>query len=597
MAIAIRPGTPVTTAVDGPAHEGFGLKPIRRYTSDVPMSHLKPQRTFASLALVAILTGIGCGGSLTRAQDALAVGDEPTAEKHLRKAVKSSATEAEASRLLAVIVAKRGDELAADQPKQAEDHYREALALDTRNEAARVGLARLLLKRGFTQEANELLSAKGCTACGRLVSMMIHQNADAAYTAGDIPGARALYQQAFADGKDPLDALGIVRTYLVPGHIDLDQAVIALTSAASLISGGQVEAEQQFALLRAALLEAAAAAHNNDMIEALFKIKTYVLQEEPEYELRFRISQTQFRNGDSDQAIERITTLLENSGQYIDPTQREVMNAALVVMFGARAAQHLQAGDAVGAAKDIGAGLKIDPNNSRLKLQQVLAIAAGRLDLAFTQIEKVSDSKDKNEVQAILYSLRVLEELDAGKMAKVYEALDKAQQLGPNLPEVLLARAWVLAESRNEDIKKVNDLQDVRKLSGFSWPQGRVNQYAGALANLDRARRLVREQGVLHPFRGPGFEARATALKDKIAKFYPHKVQWHSGGAMLELACETGQKSAEYRGPRYLKGSAVASPGFPAEIPIKEPGIVYIDYDGKQIAVVVEANTYIIVNL
>jgi tetratricopeptide (TPR) repeat protein len=429
--------------------------------------------------------------------------------------------------------------------------------------------------------------------------MMVHQNAEAAFVAGDIAGARALFQQAFADGKDPLAALGVARTFLAPGFIDLEQAAAALTSASSLIAGGQVEAEQQFQQIRAQLLDAAAVAHNTEMIEAVFKIKTYVLQEEPEFDLRFRVSQTQFRNGDSDAAILRITTMLETSGQYIDPTQREVWNAALVVMYGARAAQHLQAGNPVGAAKDIAAGLKIDPNNSRLKLQQALAIAAnGRLELAFTEVDKVANSQDKTEVQAILYALRVFEGLDAGKMAKVYEDLDKAQRLGPNLPEVLLARAWVLAESRNEDIKKVDDLQDVRKLSGFTWPGGRINQYGGALAYLDRARRAVKEQGVLHPFRGPGFEVRATGLKEKIVAFYPYKVQFHSGsGALLELACETGQKTAEYRGPRYLKGSAVASPGFPAEIAVKEPGIVYVDYDGKQLAIVVEANTYMVVNL
>lgn len=562
------------------------------------MSHLKPKRTFASLALVAILAATGCGGSLTRAKEALSIGDETTAEKHLRKAVKSDSTRTEAGVLLAKIVAKRGDELAADQPKVSEENYREALALDPNNEPARVGLAKLLLKRGFTKEANELLAFPGCTACTRLVAMQVHSNADAAFAAGDIPGARTLYQQAFADSKDPLDALGIVRTYLAPGHQDLPQAVAALASAAPLIAGGQVEAEQQFQLLRTQLLEAAAAARDGEMIDGLFQIKTYVLQGEPEFDLRFRVAQTQFRSGDSDAAIERITSMLATSGQYIDPTQREVMNAALVVMYGARAAQHLQAGDPVGAAKDIGAGLKIDPNNSRLKLQQVLAIAANRLELAFTEIDKVNDSKDKTEVQAILYALRVFEELDAGKMAKVYESLDKAQRLGPDVPEVLLARACVLAESRNEDVKKVSDLQDVRKLSGFTWPGGRINQYGGALAYLDRARRQVKEQGVLHPFRGPGFEARATALKDKIAAFYPYKVTWRSGsGALLELSSEGGQKTAEYRGPRYLKGSAVASPGFPAEIEIKAPGIVYLDVDGKQIAIVIEANTYVVVNL
>ncbi len=585
--------------IEGLPAEGLAPQPFDDISASVPMSHYKPKRTFASLALVAVLAGIGCGGgSLIKAQDALAVGDEANAEKHLRKALKNGATQTEAAKMLSVMLTKRGDELAADQPKDAEAYYREALELTPSHEQARTGLARLLLKRGFTTEANELLTYPGCTACGRLISMMVHGNAEATYAAGDILGAREQFQKAFADGKDPLAALGVVRTYLAPGFVDLQQAKANLEAASKLIAGGQVEAETQFQALRVQLLEAAAAAHDTEMIEALFKVKTYVLEEEPEFDLRFRISQAQFRNGDSDAAIERITTMLETSGQYIDPTQREVWNAALVVMYGARAAQHLQAGDPVGAAKDIGAGLKIDPTNSRLKLQQVLAIAANRLELAFTEIDKVANSKDKTEVQAILYALRTLEELDAGKMAKVYESLDKAQQLGPNLPEVLLARACVLAESRNEDIKKIEDLQDVRKLSGFSWPGGRINQYGGALAYLDRARRQVKEQGVLHPFRGPGFEVRATALKDKIAAFYPYKVQYHAGsGALLELASENGQKTAEYRGPRYLKGSAVASPGFPAEIAVKEPGIVYIDYDGKQIAVVVEANTYIVVNL
>lgn len=563
------------------------------------MSHFKPQRTFASLALVALLAGTGCsGGSLIRAQDALAVGDDATAEKHLRKALNNSSTKAEAARMLAVMLAKRGDSLASDTPKDSEANYREALALDPGNEQARTGLARLLLKRGFTQEANELLAAKDCTACGRLVSMMKLQSAEATFAAGDVMNARAQYQAAFAEGKDPLAALGMVRTYLAPGFVDLEQAKASLEAASKLIAGGQVEAETQFQALRVQLLEAAAAAHNTEMIEQLFKVKTYILQEEPEFDLRFRISQSQYRHGDSDAAIERITTMLETSGQYIEPTKREVWNAALVVMYGARAAQYLEAGDPVGAAKDIAAGLKIDPANTRLKLQQVLAIAANRLELAFTEIDKVPNGKDKTEVQAILYAQKTLEELDAGKMAKVYDSLTKAQQLGPDIPEVLLARAYVLAESRNEDIKKVDDLRDIRKLSTFSWPSGRINQYGGALAYLDRALRQAKAQGNLHPFRGPGFEVRAKALKDKITAFYPYKVRYHSGsGAVLELACETGQKTAEYRGPRFLKGSAVASPGFPAEIAIKEPGIVYIDYDGKQIAVVIEANTYVVVNL
>lgn len=564
------------------------------------MSHLKRQHLFASLALSVTLVGVGgCGGSLTRARDALAVGNDADAEVQLRKALKNSSSHNEAAMLLSVLLVRRAEKLGSDEPKAAEDLFREALGLDARNEGARTGLARLLMKRGFMQEANDLLTVKGCSSCGRLLAMMVHQSAAQAIATNDILGARTLYQQAFEQGNDPLDALGVVRTLLVPAYRDLDQAVAVLASAAPLIAGGQVEAEAQFQDLRVQLLVAAAESRNNDMIEALFKIKTYVLQDEPEFDLRFRISQEQFRNGDSDPAIERVTSLLTNYGQYIEPTTREVWNRALVIMYGARAAQYLQVGDAIGAVKDIGAGLKIDPENARLKLQQVLAIAGnGRLPLALTEIEKVPNSKDKGEVQAILYALLVFESIEEGKMSKAYDALDKAQRLGPSLPETMLARAWVLAESRNEDLKKKDELADVRKLSGFSYPQGRINQYPGALAYLDLARRQVREQGVLHPFRGPGFDTRVNELKDKIMGFYPYSVSYFGGGGgMIELVSEDEQKSAEYRGPRWLKGSAVASPGFPAEIPVKNVGLVYLDYDGKQVAVIVEEGTQITISL
>jgi thioredoxin-like negative regulator of GroEL len=563
------------------------------------MPHPKPQRVLASFALIASLAvQSGCGGSLNRAHEALAVGDEAQAETQLRKALKTKSTHDEAGRLLSVLLTDKAEKIASDEPKKAEDLYREALDLDVRNEAARLGLARLLMKRGFMEEANELLAMKGCHGCGRLVGMMVHQRADNALATGDIMGARQLYQQAFDEGHDPMDALGLVRTYLAPSARDLDAAMAALAAAAPLIAGGQVEAERLFQELRIQLLSAAAAARNNDMVEALFDIKTPVLQDEPEFDLRFRISQAQFRNGDSDPAIARMTHLLETSGQYLEPTQREVMNAALVVMYSARAAQFLQAGDPVGAAKDIAAGLKIDANNSRLKLQQVLAIAANRLPLALTEIEKQTKGKDRTEVEAILHALEVFAYLDEAKMAKAYDALDKAQRLGADLPEVRLARAYVLAESRNEDIKKKDDLKDARQLGGFSYPKGRINQYPGALANLDRARDRVREQGVLHPFRGPGFETRAAALEQKIKAFYPYEVEWYAGkGGMIQIVAKSGQETVEYRGPRWLKGSAVASPGFEAEIPVENPGLVYLEHNGKEIAIVVEANTQIKIEL
>ncbi|MCA9695937.1 MAG: hypothetical protein KC431_00315, partial [Myxococcales bacterium] len=72
----------------------------------------------------------------------MTIGDSATAEAHLRKAVKSSGTKEEASRMLSILLTDQGNQLAASDPRQAENRYDEALDLDATNEEARLGLAR-----------------------------------------------------------------------------------------------------------------------------------------------------------------------------------------------------------------------------------------------------------------------------------------------------------------------------------------------------------------------------------------------------------------------------------------------------------------------
>lgn len=547
------------------------------------------------LAPVLALALSGCAGALDRAQEALAVGDQDEAEVQLRKALKQSSTKEEAARLLSVLLAKKGDALAANQPRPAENMFTEALDLDPSNEQARLGLARLLMKRGFMDDARQLLDYAGCRGCGRLTAMMLHDDAAKAIAAGELGTARQIYKQAFEVGGDPLDALGLAQTYLADDPPDLVQTKALLEAAAPLIAIGQAEAENLFRQLRMQFLLAAAGARQHALIEAGFAIRTPALRDEPEFDLRFKIAQEQFRHGDSDPAIETLRNLLEKYAQYLEPTQREVMGAALVIMYSARAAQHLGAGDPAGAAKDIADARKIDGDSNRLKLQQVLAIAAnGRVGLAFETLQKdATPGKDTDQVKAILYAVQVFEEIDGGALAKAQGYLAQAEQLGEDLPEVRLARAYVLAESRNEDMK-AKELQEARKIAGFNYPGGRVNQYAGALAHLDRARKRLIEQGVLHPFRGPEFERRATELEQKIRAFYPYEIVWFSGkGGLIELISEGGQKDVEYSGPRWLKGTAIASPGRTAEIQVPNLGVVNLDIDGKQVGVIVESHVHI----
>ncbi|HVH97702.1 MAG TPA: tetratricopeptide repeat protein [Enhygromyxa sp.] len=564
------------------------------------MPDSKTQRVLAPFVLAVALTGLsGCAGALDRAQEALAIGDQDEAEVQLRKAMQQGSSKAEAAKLLSVLLAKKGEKIAADEPRQAENMFTEALELDPRNEQARLDLARLLMKRGFMADARELLAYEGCSTCGRLVGMMLHQEAQKALEIGDVGNARLIFQQAFDLGHDPIDALGLASTYLAEDPPDLVKAKAMLEAAAPLVAIGQAEAETKFRQLRQQYLLAAAATRQNQLVVDGFAIRTPALQDEPEFDLRFKIAQEQFRNGDSDPAIESLRSLLEKSGQYLEPTQRQVMGAALVIMYSARAAQHLGKGDPAGAARDIADARKIDGDNNRLKLQQVLAIAAnGRVDLAFDTLAKdAAPGKDAEQVKAILYSIQAFQALEAGSIPKAEAALAEAEQLAADLPEVRLARAYVLAESRNDELK-TKELQEARKIAGFDYPGARVNQYPGALAYLDRARKRIAEQGVLHPFRGPEFDRRASELEQKIRAFYPYDVEWFSGdGGMIELIAEGGQKDVEYSGPRWLKGTAIASPGKTAEIPVPNLGVVTLQIDGKQVGVIVEAHAHIKIKL
>src|SRR5690606_37624745 len=267
----------------------------------VPMPDSKPQRVLAPFVLALALTGLsGCAGSLDRAQEALAIGDQEEAEAQLRKAMKQSSTQAEAARLLSVLLTKKAEAIAASQPRPAENMFTEALELDASNEQARLGIARLLMKRGFMADARELLAYPGCRSCGRLVGIMLHEDAARAIAAGDIGTARQIYKQAFETGKDPRDALGLAQTYMAEDPPDLVQTKALLEAAAPLIAVGQAEAETLFQQLHIQFLMAAAATKQHALVEHGFAIRTATLQDEPEFELRFKVAQEQFRNGDSD---------------------------------------------------------------------------------------------------------------------------------------------------------------------------------------------------------------------------------------------------------------------------------------------------------
>ena len=71
-----------------------------------------------------------------------------------------------------------------------------------------------------------------------------------------------------------------------------------------------------------------------------------------------------------------------------------------------------------------------------------------------------------------------------------------------------------------------------------------------------------------------------------------------TGAGPADLPGVDAERSeVEYKGPRWLKGTAIASPGKPAEIPVPNVGLVRLIQGGKELAVAVESHAHIRVKM
>jgi putative thioredoxin len=95
-----------------------------------------------------------------------------------------------------------GKALASSDPKSAEEKLRQALALDSRHEAARVGLAGVLASRGADEEAVQLLEEVGESGAVAEEAARIRGIVDLRHQANALGGETALRQRVAKEPKN-----------------------------------------------------------------------------------------------------------------------------------------------------------------------------------------------------------------------------------------------------------------------------------------------------------------------------------------------------------------------------------------------------------
>lgn len=550
-------------------------------------------------ALVVLSSGAavsyGCASKLDQAAEAEHAGDDREAEAQYREVMDRGGSDAQSARdSLADLLVARGERLAKQDPVEAEKVFREVLDLKPSSNKGLLGVARALLKQDKQAEAMELLSEqRGCNGCGRLLAVLLVERGEKRLRNKQWGEARSDFERALEMMPDPMAALGIVSTYEAGGASAL--AVEAMERAVPLIKDNSKDAQQRFVALRRKLIMAAAKTGDISTVNRYLAMTPPGAGGDEWFALQLDLSRERFRRGDRNFAIERLAELLKQSSQDMAPSRRTEIEKFVVSMYSARAAQHLRDGEIAKAENDLTYALRIDPGNWTVKLQRVLAVVAlGKLTHSFRMLKKIpKGTEGRKQVLAILWSLRVNEQLAEGNFDEARKALAKAQKANAEMPEVHVAAAQLLSLTPVEGLPGKAE-RELKKRGLLKYPAGHVNKYGEALSELDWARTQAGGLGPRFPYRGPSTEQRMDGLERQIRAFYPFAVKFNADStAIVTLVRRGGGGSAVVEAPGGFRQEVAFDDQGKAQLTIPQPGFTRIKLGRKTYALITEPYTEI----
>lgn len=553
------------------------------------------------LCLVAAMPVAGCVSVLDQARVAWddGAGSFEDAEVYYKEAIAKGGDEGDVAKAeLLELNLLLAQDLHKKKPKQAETHYRNAVELDPDSEDAREGLARLLMTQYRHDEALEVAQVgvqRGtCKGCSRLLAVLLTSRADNRMANGDAAGAQADYSAAMKIIPDANVGLALVSAHLAQkSHAG---AADALRASVEMIGHDDVGQRGRFLELRRDVVLLTLDAGDVDLADEMLDLAPTGVGASEQLGLAMEVAMRFSALGKPDDALARMRALVaavDNGTLRIPEARADELRDRVADLLGARAIQRLSEGDEVAAKDDIAEALKLRPANSNVQLLQVLLLAgSGEMSTARTKLAKVDGkAKGKAEVGALLEVMNVGDLVAAGKLGDAKAAVDRAKsQGGAELPEVHVAIAEVLAASQVDGLKKA-DLELLRSQGLVKYP-GPPTRAGEALSELAWAAKARAGQGATWPFRAPGFESRETALRAKIAAYYPFSVEFRNEPSAV-LAISHGGAEALTVDLDGAAGAASATvpAGQSADVTVARPGVVTLKYGGKTAAFLAEPYT------
>jgi tetratricopeptide (TPR) repeat protein len=553
-------------------------------------------------ALALALTA--CASTLDQAREAEELGDSARAEALYRQAMREPKHARTAKEELADFFVDAAREVEKTDSGRAEEAYRSALQIDPSHDGALTGLTRLLMDASRYDHAFEVVEAGNatgrCAACKRLTAVVLLGRAEHRLSQKRWTAAREDFARALQVMPDSRTALAIVKTHAAVGNEE--PAADALAQAAKLVREGDKDALRQFNELRGQLVIGAVRDGNLEVADRLLGIRAPGVDAATQHGLFVRAAVELRRLGAEDAAVRRLETAMsfgKKGGAALDEKARAEVVRHLVEVYSRRGGDSLSRGDAVAADKALARALELTPDNWTLRLQRVLAVAAqAKVEPALQALAHVPrGTKGRAEVEAILESLHVNELLARDDMEGAQRALERAKAAYPDLPEVHVAIAQLLALTPVEDLTR-GQIKDLRRRGLFDYPGGHVNRYGEALSELDWARKQAQGLGRGYPYRGPATEQIMSRLEQQIRAFFP-KVEFQGQPTMVLTLGNTSSSALDVAisGPEGFEEFVLVPAGEKRAVTIPEPGFVRLRIENRRVSMAAEPYTKLEVDL
>lgn len=561
-------------------------------------------RASRAAALFILAATAACASSLDQAQGAHLRGDYEEAETLYRKALQNESYEEAAEQGMADLHADLANEQAATDPDAAERLYRKALDRRPGHDAALTGLVRLLRAQKRMKDATRVVdeakaSGKCGGSCGRLELVLLLDQGDAALAAKRWDEALAAYGAAQKVREQPAVAVAIAATHL--GANELAKAEADLVAVHPMMLGVDASTIDRFVRIRRGLIDRVLAEGD---VEAADRLRAIQLRDEPatrHTELALLVAETLYQSTEPARALERFDELLQATGDgALDELQKATTAKKAAQIHARRGTRSLHEGLAEEADLALKAAIALQPDDWSLKLQRILALSemSGAVPALESLSQVPSTAVGVAHVRAILLSLRVREEVARREYEVARATLDAAEQVNPDLPEVHLASAMLLAYTPSDEL---SGSERRALLSGPSMVtyRGAVFRFGEALAELDWVRQAVADRTKDYPFTAPWLTSATDALRSALRSVYPMPVEFQEEPEPIVVFTNGGDEfvRVSVSGPEGLREQLSIAPQGEHVLAVPAAGLLRMTIGRKKKVLYAEGYTRVTIDV